>query len=256
MWEATPDMQLDVSILGLLGLALYAGCIFHAIKTGRINYWLLILIFLPGLGSIAYLLIEVLPAMRNSRAARRAVSGLGEALDPNRALRESAASLEVADTADNRRHLAEERMKRGQWAEAEALYRAALVGPLADDPALLIGLAKAQSGQGNYQGSFDAMEALYRANPTYESREARLIRARALEGLGRTPEAAEAYRALIGYTTGPEAQVRYGLMLKKMGETERAREAFAEVVRTYGRGGGPLDADEREWLAKAKSNLA
>jgi len=38
MWEATPDMQLDVSILGLLGLALYAGCIFHAIKTGRINY--------------------------------------------------------------------------------------------------------------------------------------------------------------------------------------------------------------------------
>ena len=53
-----------------------------------------------------------------------------------------------------------------------------------------------------------------------------------------------------------EAQVRYGLMLKKVGEAERAREAFAEVVRTYGRGGGPLDADEREWLAKAKSNLA
>ncbi len=68
-------MELNFSLVGLLGLALYAGCIFHAIKTGRINYWLLILIFLPGLGSIAYLLIEVLPEMRNSRAARRAVSG-------------------------------------------------------------------------------------------------------------------------------------------------------------------------------------
>src|SRR6185436_4530346 len=88
-------MELNFSLVGLLGLALYAGCIFHAIKTGRINYWLLILIFLPGLGSIAYLLIEVLPGIRNSRAARRAVSGIGEALDPNRALREGEASLEV-----------------------------------------------------------------------------------------------------------------------------------------------------------------
>ena len=45
-------MELHFSLLGILGLVLYAGCIFHAIKTGRINYWLLILIFLPGLGSI------------------------------------------------------------------------------------------------------------------------------------------------------------------------------------------------------------
>ena len=99
-------MALNFSLFGILGLILYAGCIFHAIKRGRINYWLLILIFLPGLGSIAYLLIEVLPEMRNSRAARRAVVGLGEVLDPNRALRESEAGLEVADTADNKRHLA------------------------------------------------------------------------------------------------------------------------------------------------------
>jgi hypothetical protein len=253
MWEATPDMQLHFSLIGLLGLVLYAGCIFHAIRTGRINYWLLILIFLPGLGSIAYLLIEVLPEMRSSRAARRAVSGLGEALDPNRALRESAANLEVADTADNRRHLAEERMKRGQWAEAEALYRAALVGPLADDPALLIGLSKALYGQADYQGAVDALDTLYRSNPTYESREARLIQARALEGLGRTREAADAYRALIGYTSGPEAQVRYGLMLKKMGEPDGARAALAEAVRTYRR--GKLDAEERAWLAEAERNL-
>jgi hypothetical protein len=248
-------MELNFSLFGLLGLILYAGCIFHAIKTGRINYWLLILIFLPGLGSIAYLLIEVLPEMRNSRAARRAVVGIGAALDPNRELRESEASLEVADTADNRRHLAEERMKRGQWKEAEALYRSALVGPLANDPALLIGLAKALSGRGDFQGALDALETLYRDSPNYESREARLIHARALEGTGRTQEAADAWRALIGYTLGPEAQVRYGLMLKKLGDTQGASEAFAEAVRTYGRQPGKLDAAEREWLGQAERNL-
>lgn len=256
MWEATADMELNVSLAGVLGLALYAGCIFHAIKTGRINYWLLILIFLPGLGSLAYLLIEVLPGMRNSRAARRAVSGIGEALDPNRALREGEANLEVADTADNRRHLAEERMKRGQWAEAERLYRAALVGPLADDPALLIGLAKALSGRGDHEGAAEALDRLYRDSPEYESREARLLQARALEGAGRLQEAAAAWRALIGYTPGPEAQVRYGLLMKKAGEAERAREAFTEAVRTYGRGPGKLDPADRDWLAEARRNLA
>lgn len=249
-------MGFDFSLFGILGLVVYVGCIFHAIRTGRINYWLLILIFLPGLGSILYLLLEVLPEMRNSRAARRAVSGIGEALDPNRGLRESAESLEDADTADNRRRLAEERMKRGQWKEAEALYRGALVGALADDPALLIGLAKALAGQGNSAGALEAMEKLYAAEPEYESREARLIQARALDGVGRTREAADAWRALIGYTSGPEAQVRYGLALQKLGDAARAREAFAEAVRTYGRSRGKLDADERRWLAEAERSVA
>jgi hypothetical protein len=248
-------MGFDFSLYGILGLVLYAGCIIHAIRTGRINYWLFILIFLPGLGSILYLLFEVLPGLRHSHTARRAASSLGAALDPNRRLRESRANLEVVDTAENRRQLAEERMKRGQWAEAEALYRAALVGPLADDPALLIGLAKALAGRGDHQGAFDAIERLYRADPKYESREARLIRARALEGLGRTQEAADAYRTLIGYTLGPEAQVRYGLMLKKLGEGPHAREAFAEAVRTYGRRRGRLDPADRDWVAEAERNL-
>jgi len=249
-------MELNLSLFGILGLILYAGCIFHAIKTGRVTYWLLILIFLPGLGSIAYLLIEVLPEMRNNRTARRAMAGIGEALDPDRELRESKASLEVADTADNKRHLAEDRMKRGQWAEAEALYRSALVGPLAGDPALLIGLAKALTGRGDHRAALEALDQLYRDSPQYESREARLIQARALEGAGRTQEAADAWRALIGYTVGPEAQVRYGLLMKQKGESERAREAFAEAVRTYGRNRGKLDPADREWIAEAERNLA
>src|SRR5260370_30836296 len=105
-------MALNFSLFGILGLILYAGCIFHAIKTGRINYWLLILIFLPGLGSIAYLLIEVLPGMRSSRTARRAMAGIGEALGPHPDLRDSEASPGVAATPHNNRHLPQERLTR------------------------------------------------------------------------------------------------------------------------------------------------
>ena len=243
-------------LLGLLGLALYAGCIFHAIKTGRINYWLMILIFLPGIGSAAYLLLEVLPGMRNSRTARTAAGRLVETIDPDRAMRRHSENLEIADTADNKRHLAEECMKRGQWKDAETLYRSALVGPLAGDPALLIGLAKALFGQGDCQGTLDSLDLLQRENPNYESREGHMLYARSLEGLGRTREAADEYRSLIGYALGPEAQVRYGLLMQAMGEPQVARDAFAEAVRTYGRRRGKLDSEERAWLVEAERNLA
>jgi hypothetical protein len=55
-------------ILGILGALLYFGCIFHAIKTGRTNYWLMILVLLPGIGSIGYLLLEVLSQVASSRS--------------------------------------------------------------------------------------------------------------------------------------------------------------------------------------------
>src|SRR5260370_38117575 len=113
-------MELNFSLFGILGLILYAGCIFHAIKTGRINYWLLILIFLPGLGSIAYLLIEVLPGMRGSRTARRAMAGVGGAPAPHPDPRGSKAGPPGAATPAHKSHPAHERTKRRQWARDDA----------------------------------------------------------------------------------------------------------------------------------------
>lgn len=242
-------------ILALLGAALYFGCILHAIKTGRINHWLAILVMLPGIGSVAYLLFEVMPAAQNSRAAREAMARVSEKLDPDRALREHVDNLETAETADNKRRLAEECIKRGQWDQAVELYRSTLVGPLASDPALLIGLARACFGKGDFQAALDSLDALQRDNPGYRSRDGHMIYARALEMLGRTREAAEEYRALIGYALGPEAQVRYGLLMKAGGEPALADRAFREVVKIYGRRRDRLDAEEQQWLAQAERNL-
>lgn len=244
-------------IIGLLGTLLYFGCIFHAIKTGRINYWLMILIMLPGIGSLAYLLMEVMPEARNSRAGRTTVAKITQTLDPDRAMRQHAENLETADTADNKRHLAEECIKRGQWDDAIGLYRSALVGFLASDPALLIGLARALFGRGDFQEALDTLDALQRDNPQYQSREGHMIYARSLEMLGRTQEAADEYRSLIGYALGPEAQVRYGVMMKSLGQTQQAVEAFREAVRIYGgRRLKQLDPADRDWIAQAERNLA
>jgi hypothetical protein len=243
-------------ILGLLGGALYFGCIFHAIKTGRINYWLMILVLLPGVGSLAYLFFEVLPQARSSRTGRKVAAKVTHAIDPDRAMREHLANLETADTAENKRLVAEEYIKRDQWDDAIALYRSALVGPLASDPALLMGLSRGLFGKGDFQGALDTLDALQRDNVGYQSREGHMIYARSLEMLGRTREAADEYHSLIGYANGPEAQVRYGLLMNALGQIGPAQEAFRDVIKEYGRRARNLDPTDREWLALAERHLA
>ena len=243
-------------ILGLFGGVLYFGCIIHAIKTGRINYWLMILVLLPGIGSLAYLFFEVMPQAKDSRTGRKVAAKVTHAINPDRALREHLANLDTADTAENKRLVAEEYIKRDQWDDAIALYRSALVGPLASDPALLMGLSRGLFGKGDFQGALDTLDALQRDNPGYQSREGHMVYARSLEMLGRTREAAEEYHSLVGYANGPEAQVRYGLLMKALGQAGQAEAAFRGVLKEYSRRARALDPDDREWLALAERQLA
>ena len=91
-------------ILALVGAILYFGCILHAIASGRINRWLVLLVFLPVIGSVIYLLFEVFPAAQTGGAAQEAMAKVADRLDPER-------------SADNRRRLAEEFIAQGQLVE-------------------------------------------------------------------------------------------------------------------------------------------
>jgi hypothetical protein len=53
---------------GLILLAQIA-CLIHAGRTGRPYFWLMIILFVPGLGILAYLAVEVIPGLLRGRAA-------------------------------------------------------------------------------------------------------------------------------------------------------------------------------------------
>ena len=50
--------------------------IIHVLKTGRNRYWIWMLLFLPLIGGVAYLVIEILPEITNSITGQRAVRGV------------------------------------------------------------------------------------------------------------------------------------------------------------------------------------
>ena len=56
----------------------------HIIKTGRDTKWVWIVVMLPLAGSIAYLLLEVLPDVSNTRAGQAAGKKVKSVVNPNK----------------------------------------------------------------------------------------------------------------------------------------------------------------------------
>jgi len=245
---------------GLLYLFLAVGLAVHAMRTGRSQWWLFILFFptwtiFPWAGSLAYIAIELIPAMFQTRGARKVRSELGSIIDPDKEWRERVAQAELVDSVDAKRALAEEYEKRGQWADAIRLYKDAATGIFAEDPAVLLGLARAELGSGDAPACLETLHKLDEVQPNLRNQEAHLLLARALEATGRTDEALAEYEAVSRYYTGFEARSRYGLLLLKQGRVQQARELFQEVVRASGAKPVAITPADKEWIRIAKTNL-
>jgi len=235
-------------------LIIAIGLAVHAMKTGRSPWWLFILLFLPFIGSIAYVAVEIVPELFRTRAARQVGSGIGTMLDPDKEWRARMAQAELVDSVDSKRALAEECEKRGQWQDAIRLYQAAATGIFADDPAVLLGLARAQLGSGDAPACLETLHKLEEQG-SLRNQEAHLLLARALEATGHTAEALEEYEGVSRYYAGFEARSRYALLLLKQGSVEQARDLFQEIVRASSARPVVITQSDKEWIRVAKANL-
>lgn len=243
-------------IVALAILLLQAGCCVHVVRTRREFYWLFIIMMFPLLGCGIYFATVILPELRDGRAARQAAGSLQRMIDPDRDLRQVNEDLETADTVENRKALAEEHMRRGDLADAIRVYQSALTGIHRDDPAILMGLARAQFGSGDAAGCIATLNRLTAANPRFNSADGHLLYARALEAQQRVTDALNAYHAVVAYYPGGEAKCRYALLLQRQGHHAEAKALFQDVVRGFEKAKPFQPAGQREWYDLARQNLA
>lgn len=242
----------------LIGVAhLLVGVFFasHAIMTGRPRYWIFIIILMPGVGSLAYVLFELLPELAHTRRARKIAGGVSNLIDPDREWRQRFEDAQVTDSVDTKLALAEECERKSMWAEAVALYETAAKGVFEHDEAVLFGLARAQFGAGDAKAAEATLEKLRAARPELRHQNAHLLYARVLEAQGRLAEALDEYEAVSNYYAGLEARTRYGLLALRQGDAPRARDLFDGVIRASAMRGVALSDDDRGWLKVAKANL-
>jgi hypothetical protein len=240
---------------GLIILALQVVCIVHAAKTGRFWPWGYVVLFLPGFGALAYVLIELLPEWFGSAQGQQARSRVVSTLDPGKRYRALTDQLAVADTIATRADLAEECLTLGKYQEALGHYEHILSLPLGDDAVYAYGKARAQFALGRPLDAVATLDDLQRRWPNYQSADAHLLYARALEAAGRTDDALAEYQAVANYYPGAEARVRYGVLLDQAGRKAEAKTVLTETSAMLKRAPKYVRRAQAEWIALAEKAL-
>ena len=243
-------------LISILSIAIQVGLIVHVIKTGRNMIWILALGLLPLVGSIAYVVVEILPELLGGKTARRAKSGVQRMMDPDRDLRRASAEVEISGNVDARRRLAEELMERNQFDAAVDVFQGGLKGIFEHDPTLLMGLARAQFGKQDYAAARAALERLWQHNPDFKSADAQLLYARTLEAENALDEAERVYATLAPGFPGAEARLRYGLLLKRRGNLPEANRVLKDLLDSAKLGPAHYRRAQAEWLERARRELS
>ena len=242
-------------VLAILTLLLQFTCGYHAVKTGRVSPWLYIIIFLPVIGSLIYLFAELLPDLQHSRAGQQVASDIAKVANPQKRLRELARNLERADTVENKKVLAEECIEHEMFDEAIDLYERALQPPYEHDPALLLGLARAQYGAGQWTGCVASLDMLQEHNPDFYSTDGHLLYAKALTEAGQLDDAFHEYAYLIDHYPGEEAKCRYAILLEQVGDATKAQELYRDIVHSVDSSPKHYYRRQKSWYDVARRNM-
>jgi hypothetical protein len=240
---------------GILGLLLEIGFAIHAYRTGRMNPWLWIIVFVPGIGCLLYFILEIVPELAAGRTAHRAKQNLIATMDPGRTYRSLVREVEIAPTVQNCLRLAEECLRLGRTQEAATLYEACATGLYAADPTILGGLARSRFATGDLDGAKAALDALRAESPNWRPADVTLLNARVLEGQGHTEEALAALSALASTYPGEEARCRYAELLARTGHADKARAEYREIMRRVELQGRGYRKLQQPWYDAARRGV-
>ncbi|HWW19220.1 MAG TPA: tetratricopeptide repeat protein [Steroidobacteraceae bacterium] len=242
--------------LSIASIIIQIGLIVHCIRTGRSFLWVWVLLALPGVGSIAYVLVEILPGLLGSRGARRAARGVSRALNPEQDLRRYEAEARHTGDVASRQRYADELLRHDRAGDAVEVYKQTLKGLYEHDPNLMLGLARAQFANGAFAEARSTLDALIEHNPDFKSPDGHLLYARALEGEGNRDKALEEYAAVAGYYAGAEAKLRYARLLSSLGKKEDSRRILKELLEHARFAPRHYRKMQQQWLADAERELA
>ena len=239
----------------LASLVIQVLLIIHCIRTGRNTIWIWALALLPVAGPVAYVLVEIAPALFRSRGTKRAVRGMRQALNPGQDLRRYESEARFAGDVASRQRYADELVRQGRAGEAVDVYRQALTGLFEHDPKLMLGLARAQFAHDDASAARATLDALIQHNPDFKSPDGHLLYAQALEGEGNVAKALEEYRVLAGYFAGAEAKLRYARLLRQQGQSDTARQVLRELLEHARHAPRHYRKAQAEWLDAAEREL-
>lgn len=254
-------------LLAIAVVALVIVLSVHVCRTGRSRMWLPVIWVLPILGSIIYVLVEMVPQLFGGDAGEARAKSTADKESRKRAAvleieRRLAGRVASADADSNlnggsvhaRMQLAEACLMREKYDEAAELFANARQGFFANSPDILHGLARAQFGRGDMAATISLLDELVSGNASYQPHAVTILKARALAKQGDAKAALAILDSILAETQNLEgrrleAQYRYAEILWQQGETPRALAALTEILRHEKL--FRVSDDERHWIRLA-----
>jgi hypothetical protein len=239
----------------VLSIIVQIALVVHVMRSGRQTYWIYLIVFMPVVGSIAYFIVEILPELLAGRHARGAFRKIRKTLDPEADIRQRERLHKLSGSVDAARKLAEELVSAGRYVEAIRHYQDALTGLYEHDPDLMLGLAGAQFGNGEFAQARDTLDTLRARNPEFRSSEGHLLYARSNEECGDLGKAEEEYRAVAAYYPGSEARLRYARLLERLDRSKQALSVYEDLVTTAELAPRHFRKAQKEWIDEARNSI-
>ncbi|THU37355.1 hypothetical protein FAM09_19265 [Niastella caeni] len=231
-------------------IGLQAICVIHCMRKGNQNKWIWIIVFLPVIGSLAYIFSEII----TRRGIDNVTSGVGSVLNPGGSVRKLEEQLRFSDTFHNRIALADAYLATGQTDDAINLYEQSLTGVFTENEHVIKQLIVAYSNVGRYADILPLAKKIY-ASPQFAKSRVHVLYAMALEQTGKNELAEKEYKTMNGRFAYFEARYQYSLFLLRAGRDDEAKQVLDSMVYE----GGHLSSRERRannvWIGKARDEV-
>jgi hypothetical protein len=236
----------------IIGLQIYCGI--HSYRRGTLSRWIIMIVFLPVIGSLVYLYSEVLSNRSSFRSIRKPTIDVGAVLNPGGKLKKLEDELRFTDTFANKVKLADAYLAAGYTDKAVDLYEASLTGAFAENEHVLAQLIVAYFEQQRYEEVIPLAKKLYKL-PQFARSKAHMLYAMSLEYTGNAEQAENEFKAMKGRYSYFEQRYQYGLFLMRAGRDKDAWQIFTEMLNEEQHLGQVERKSNRVWFAKTKDEL-
>ncbi len=233
-----------------LTIGLQAICVIHCLKKGTQNKWIWLIVFLPVIGSLAYIFME----MFSGNELKNVQSGIGSVINPGGRVKKLEEQLRFSDTFNNRVMLADAYLQTGNTNRAIELYESSLTGAFTENEHVLTQLILAYAEVQRYNDILKIYKKVHNL-PQFARSKAHMLYAIALEKTGNSQQAEKEFIFMKGRYAYFEQRYEYGMFLQRAGRTDEARNLFKEMLDEAPH----LSARERkynyQWFSKVREEL-
>lgn len=242
----------------VVSIALQVLCIVHVFRTGRNTAWIMAIAFLPMVGILAYLIVEILPGLSGDRRVRQARGKIADTIDPERRVRDTQSAVEFSDTVGHRMDHGDALMARERHDQALEQFRIAERMSPHLDKAIGMRIAEAAYGAGLAKDAIAALDRLPETAAQSERDRRDLLRGKVAEIDGRPADALALYRAIVDRVPGDEVRCRMAAILIAQGDKAGAQALLQDVERRMKRmppATVKADAEMYDWAKRTLAQL-